>query len=588
MEKQIHAGISAFLLENGHLLRSGVDRETSFHGPGSGGHIQEFSWDGDLLWDYSFSTERQHPHHDICRMPNGNVLVVAWDKKTGKEAIAAGRRAETVQDVFLPDCILEIHPTGKTSGEIVWQWHAWDHLVQDVDKSKPNFGDVSEHPELIDINYSNDFMRDQLADPQQLAKLRSLGYVGGGPPSPNQGRPDGPPPFRGPPGAKPPGSSGPGGRGGPRIQADWMHTNGIDYNADLDQIMLSIHSFSEVWIIDHSTTTSEAASHTGGRHGKGGDLLYRWGNPKAYRNGSESDQRLFSQHNAQWIPKGLPGAGHMLVFNNGTQRPDSRYSSVDEVVLPVNSDGSYTREEYLAYGPSEALWSYSAPDKTSFFSMMISGAHRLPNGNTFVCSGDPAIVFEVTPEKEVVWQYKHPGGMEGSLEGRPGELFPQFLRGMLRLTAKQNSALDNLQEEVFAELDKVLTEEQRDRLSNPSDAGGDHPRGPRGFSLPKPGVVLQAPLVESLDLSKKQVATLAKFQKRIDGKIKKMLTKEQNAELDEMRKLADGDGGFSPFGFGPRNVGPPGGDDRVAGPGPGGPPPGGLPPRWSDGGWSGS
>ena len=98
-----------------------------------------------------------------------------------------------------------------------------------------------------------------------------------------------------------------------------MHTNSVAYNPELDQIMLSIHEFSEVWIIDHGTTTAEAASHSGGRRGKGGDLLYRWGNPRAYRTGSNVDQRLFAQHCAHWIPAGLPGAGHMLVFNNGNR-----------------------------------------------------------------------------------------------------------------------------------------------------------------------------------------------------------------------------------------------------------------------------
>ena len=191
--------LSAYLLENGHLLRAGAQRGGGFNGPGSGGRVQEFSWDGELLWDFSFSTERMHPHHDICPLPNGNVLMIAWDKKTKEEAVAVGRRPETVGDEFLPDCILEIHPTGKTSGEVVWEWHAWDHLVQDADPQKPNFGDVSEHPELIDINFSQDIMAPMLNDPEQLAKLRSLGYVGGGTPAGSGRHSDRKPPRRTPP-----------------------------------------------------------------------------------------------------------------------------------------------------------------------------------------------------------------------------------------------------------------------------------------------------------------------------------------------------------------------------------------------------
>ncbi len=175
--------LSAYLLENGRLLRPGAERGFGFGGPGAGGRIQEFTWEGELVWDYSFGDSKLRPHHDICHLPNGNVLVVASDPKTVEEAVAAGRRPETVQDQLTPDCILEIKPTGKTTGEIVWQWHAWDHLVQDFDKTKPNFGDVSEHPERIDLNFTTNIFDRMVADPQQLARLRSLGYVGGGTPT---------------------------------------------------------------------------------------------------------------------------------------------------------------------------------------------------------------------------------------------------------------------------------------------------------------------------------------------------------------------------------------------------------------------
>jgi len=441
--------MSAYLLENGHLLRPGAARGGfggrggggfggrgggGFGGPGSGGRIQEFDWDGTLLWDYSLSTEKNHPHHDICPMPNGNVLVIAWDKKTSAEAIAAGRHPRGVQGELLPDCILEVHPTGKTTGDIVWQWHAWDHLIQDIDKTKANYGEVSEHPELIDVNYGTGFMASLLNDPKSLATLRSLGYVGGGGPSPTGGTGAsnrGAAPAqqaggagdssrgRGGPGDSGRGRGGPGMFGGPGGESDMMHTNAVDYNANLDQIMVSVHNFSEVWIIDHSTTTAQAATHSGGRYGKGGDLLYRWGNPRAYRSGTNADQRLFAQHCAKWIPKGRPGEGHLLVFNNGGGRNDGTYSSVDEVVLPVEKDGRYAREEFAAFGPERAAWSYAAPNKSSFYAMNISGAQRLPNGDTFICNGIAGVFFEVTANKDIVWNYSMPGGGMGG----PGGMF---------------------------------------------------------------------------------------------------------------------------------------------------------------------
>jgi hypothetical protein len=464
-----YPALCAYLLDNGHLLRAGTQRMGSFGGPGSAGRIQEFTWEGEVLWDYLLSTERNHPHHDICPMPNGNVLVIAWDKKNTEEAIAAGRHPKTVRGEFLPDCILEVRKTGKTTGEIVWQWHAWDHLIQELDKTKANYGEVSEHPELIDINFGTGIMAAMLNDPKELAKLKSLGYVGGGAGGPGPG-PGGPP-------------------GGP----DWMHTNSVAYHPELDQIMLSVHEFSEVWIIDHSTTTAEASSHRGGRSGKGGDLLYRWGNPRAYRNGTNVDQRLFAQHCAKWIPKGLPGEGHMLVFNNGGGRPDGMYSSVDEVVLPVDKNGRYAREEFQAFGPDKAVWSYS--DKGNFHSGNISGAQRLPNGNTFVCSGAAGVLFEVTPGKEVVWKYsmpqQGPGGPFGPFgpfkpgELRPGRIFPSFLQDMLQMTDDQKAKLDALQKQVDSEVAKILTKDQQAKLDEMHRAFTGGPGfGPPGFGPP--------------------------------------------------------------------------------------------------------
>jgi hypothetical protein len=399
---------SAYLLENGNLIRQGEQPNLPWRvGPAIGGRVQEFTWDGELVWDYTYFTEKSVPHHDYTKLPNGNVMLIMIERKTADEAIAAGRVPTTVAggDMSL-DALVEIKPTGKTTGEIVWEWHMWDHLVQDWDPTKANFGDVAAHPELVDINIgtgtagqraptaAGDAAGGEAARGEGAAQEPGRGDRGdaGG----RGGRGD-----RGGPG-------GPGrGRGG-RGSSDWTHTNAVAYNADFDQLMLSIHNHSEVWIIDHSTTTAEAAGHTGGRSGKGGDLLYRWGNPITYRAGTADDQRLFVQHNTHWIPKGLPGAGNMLVFNNGRRGAGGSYSSVDEVVLPVDAQGRYTREAGQKFGPAEAVWSYVAPNPPDFYSSFISGASRLPNGNTIICSGANGFMFEVTPDKKVVWQYNNP------------------------------------------------------------------------------------------------------------------------------------------------------------------------------------
>jgi hypothetical protein len=151
--------------------------------------------------------------------------------------------------------------------------------------------------------------------------------------------------------------------------------------------------------------------HWGGNSGKGGDLLYRWGNPQAYGSGSSTDQQLFAQHNARWVESGLPGYGHILIFNNGQGRPEGDYSSVDEIVPPVNSDGSYTFTSGAAYGPTMPLWSYTATPPTDFYAQNISGAQRLPNGNTLICQGPDGLFFEVTASGEKVWEHDYGGAI---------------------------------------------------------------------------------------------------------------------------------------------------------------------------------
>ncbi len=334
---------AAYLLEDGSLLRTAKIPNETFNVPGGpAGGIQKFAWDGKLIWDYTVASDQRLSHHDIEPLPNGNVLVVAWEVKSRAEAIDAGRDPAKIEgDALWPEVVLEIKPVGLNGGEVVWEWHVWDHLVQSFDKSRKNFGQPAEHPELIDLNFVE------------------------------------------------------------RPIADWIHMNSIDYNPKLDQILLCGRTFDEIWVIDHSTSTAEAAEHSGGRHGKGGDLLYRWGNPFAYFAGTPFDQVLFGQHDPHWIPQGLPGAGNILIFNNGSDRDQRAFSTVDEITPPIKTDGSYQREAGSAFGPTDFHWTYKDP--ASLYSPRVSGAQRMPNGNTLICSGETGHVFEVTPAGEIVW-----------------------------------------------------------------------------------------------------------------------------------------------------------------------------------------
>jgi hypothetical protein len=178
--------------------------------------------------------------------------------------------------------------------------------------------------------------------------------------------------------------------------------NSIAYNAKLDQIMLSVPHFNEIWVIDHSTTTAQAATGSGGKSGKGGDLLYRWGNPQTYGRGTEAERIFGFEHNAHWIEDGLPGAGNVLVFSN-RKGPGSNQTTLVEFTPPAaDRNGRYTLPAKAPYGPEKPVWTYSAADFSADF---ISGMQRLKNGNTFVSSGPQGRMFEITPAGEIVWEY---------------------------------------------------------------------------------------------------------------------------------------------------------------------------------------
>ncbi|MBK7642532.1 MAG: aryl-sulfate sulfotransferase [Planctomycetes bacterium] len=193
--------------------------------------------------------------------------------------------------------------------------------------------------------------------------------------------------------------------------------NAVDYLPGEDLIVLSSPHMNEVFVIDHSTSTAEAASTQGGKRQQGGALLYRYGNPRNYGLGAATDRKLFYQHNVQWLPGATKGELHLLVYNNGAERPGNEYSSVDEIALPFDSRAGFQREAGKAFGPAQLVWSYSEPEK--FFSPFISGAQRLPNGDTLVCEGVKGRAFEVNREGKIVWDFWSPlgGDIEPSKTG---------------------------------------------------------------------------------------------------------------------------------------------------------------------------
>ena len=206
-------GHSVYILPNGNLIRAGRKGPSTITFGGVGGIVEMFDWDGNLVWEFVYSSDDYRLHHDIYPMPNGNILVLAATVMSNEETILAGRDPNLVSGagILYNEQILEIKPIGTNDYSIEWEWNFNDHLIQDFDDSKNNYGVISEHPEKLDINFLND-----------------------------------------------------------RIPAEnWLHVNSIQYDETLNQIVISSRNLSELYIIDHSTTTEEAAGETGGTYGKG-------------------------------------------------------------------------------------------------------------------------------------------------------------------------------------------------------------------------------------------------------------------------------------------------------------------------------
>lgn len=399
-ETEYSPGMAVYLQEDGSLYRAGKVSNMSINGGGAGGNLKKYNWSGDVMWSYTISDEFSRAHHDFEVLPNGNILMLVWEKYELEEVLENGRNFDKLSgDKLFVESIVEIEPTSRTTGNVVWEWHAWDHLVQDFDETKLNYGVIADNPGKIDLNYTE------------------VNREGG----------------------------------------DWQHANSISYNADLDQIMLSVLNFDEIWIIDHKTTTEEAK-------GEKGELLFRWGNPRTYGAGTVDDQMLFAQHDAHWIAPGLPDEGKIMIFNNGRDRPDGEYTSVVKIEPTIAEDGTYQKIEENPYLPSTFFYEYMADEPTDLYAWYISGAQQLPNGHLLICDGTHGTFIEIDENEEEVWKYVNPivlGGFvkeqgELPLDSRDGPTNPVF-----RATkyGKNFAAFENkdLTPGSFIELDRILS-----------------------------------------------------------------------------------------------------------------------------------
>ncbi|WP_159021393.1 aryl-sulfate sulfotransferase [Formosa sp. L2A11] len=315
--------------------------------------IEIRDWDNNLIWNYNLAVNKGiYQHHDIEPLPNGNILCLVNKSVSEADQLALGKDPALLNGPLTSERIIEIEPVGTNNINIVWEWQFIDHLIQDYNTTIQNFGVVDANPQLADFNYT-----DSSVD-----------------------------------------------------HSDWLHLNSIDYNPLLDQILFSSRTLSEIFIIDHSTTTSEAASHSGGNQNKGGDFLWRWGNPQVYRQGTANDQKLNGQHDAKWIPENYTNEHKITVFNNNNTDGTNAFSSIHIISPYLDEDNNYILEDD-AFLPTDYFWSWQGEILgETVYEIKKGGVQALENGNLLLCETTAGRLTEITQNGEIAWVYRNPVG----------------------------------------------------------------------------------------------------------------------------------------------------------------------------------
>lgn len=383
-------GTNPHLLENGHVLDASKDDPSGFQG------FQEVDWDGQTVWEYVEKREGYAPHHDWVRIFNKQLnapttLYIANKSITHDQAIAAGADPDKgpYRDGQM-DAVVEVDLRGR----VVWEWWFFDHVVQDVAANKPNYvgqgKTIADFPGRINLNLP--------------------------------GRP---------------------------LKRDWLHCNSMDYNAESGHIVINSVQ-GELYVVDHDGTFVPDDPQAGIAKAAGptGDFLYRFGDPARYAQGdpprvlenwdaaTSGHKQMGGAHDVHWIRPGLPGAGHLMVFNNGQylfqRTPQSSALEINPFLDATGRDtghyvnppdAGYRRETYdhdthnqPRQISKQIVWSYRSVNSHGFFSHIGSSAQRLPNGGTFLCSDTEGHFFEVSAEGELAWEYINPVTRDGAVK----------------------------------------------------------------------------------------------------------------------------------------------------------------------------
>jgi hypothetical protein len=319
--------------------------------------LVQVDWDGNIVWKYHkyerIKDPRQKPvwmarqHHDYQREGNPvGYYVPGMDPLIDKGSTIILchknlRNPKISEKLLLDDTIIEV----AWGGEVVWEWICSDHF-------------------------------DEMGFSEEARNVL----------------------------ARDPGASGPAkGRAG-----DWMHMNSISVLGPNKWFDLGDERFHPDNIIFSGRQTNIVAIISR----KTGRIVWQVGPDYNATPALRKLGQIIGQHHAHMIPRGLPGEGNILVFDNGGQ---AGYGSPNPGAPTGlnNALRDYSRVLELDPVTLEVIWHYNhaesgsflSPQSRKFYSNFISSAQRLPNGNTMITEGAGGRIFEVTPEREIVWEY---------------------------------------------------------------------------------------------------------------------------------------------------------------------------------------
>ncbi|KAJ8613513.1 hypothetical protein CTAYLR_002196 [Chrysophaeum taylorii] len=381
----------AYLLESGNLVRDGneVELAPQFQTGGAAGYVEVVTWTNQVVWWWSAEPRSERlSHHDVEPISDGRVLVLCWERVRRDRCVSEGRLPELLPDGELWDnLVVELSPPYESFEGVTldnapkssrpwdllratetWRFSQFDRLVQDVDPTKKNYGDVSQRLDAYDVNLA-----------PVGGKARARNSV-----KPGQTMSTGLAVFD------------PDWKLGKTGEKDWLHANSVSYDDERALVLISYCVPSEVVIVSRRT----------------GDIVFRFGNPFACRRGDVYDDRvLYLQHSAQFVSS---TPLRFALFNNGCA-PKRQWSTIDEFEIKADDLGAELpaakkKPSTQVETRCDLVWRHGKPvgHAGSFYAHHSSGIHRCPNGNTLVCLGPQGILFEVTSDHQEVWRYISP------------------------------------------------------------------------------------------------------------------------------------------------------------------------------------